>query len=149
MTQKEGVRVVLDTNQIVGAGTRWLDDGQSDSNHNLCRRILVRVAESHTGLYCGKVIGEYVEKLVDLNHPPSRIVKMIAYIMGAFETVEITTQAAPFAPTDPDDEIFLLCALDGRADYLVSDDHSLLNLKDSYSPPVIGGATEFCQTLGV
>jgi hypothetical protein len=95
VTQKEGIRIVLDTNQIVGAGTRWLEDGQTSSNNNVHRRILIRVAQSHKGLYCGKVIGEYLEKLVDLHHPPARIVKMVAYIMGAFNTVEITTLRLP------------------------------------------------------
>jgi predicted nucleic acid-binding protein len=148
VTQKESIRIVLDTNQIVGAGTRWLEDGQTSSNNNVHRRILIRVAQSHKGLYCGKVIGEYLEKLVDLHHPPARIVKMVAYIMGAFNMVEITTITAPYAPTDPDDEIFLLCALDGHADYLISEDRSLLNLKSNYSPFVIGCAAELSETLG-
>jgi uncharacterized protein len=143
------VRVVLDTNQIVGAGTRWLTDGGSAFNNNIHRRILVRVAESHTGLYCGKIIGEYLEKLVDNNHPNDRTIKMITYIMGAFEVVTIITNKAPCVPTDPDDEIFLLCALDGHADYLISEDHSLLNLKALFSAAIIGCAAELSKLLGV
>jgi hypothetical protein len=50
---------------------------------------LIRVAESHTGLYSGKVVGEYLEKLVDLWHPKERAVKMITYLMGAFSQVVI------------------------------------------------------------
>ena len=62
-------RVVLDTNQVVGAGTGWLDHGVPVPDKNVYRRVLIRVAETHTGLYCGKVVGEYLEKLVDLRHP--------------------------------------------------------------------------------
>lgn len=139
---------MLDTNQIVAAGTRWLDHGVPTPDKNACRRILIRVAEAHTGLYSGKVVGEYLEKLVDLGHPPERAKRMIVYIMGAFSQVAITTKAAPVPPSDPDDEIFLLCAIDGGAHYLVSEDQSLTSLKASYVKPVIGRSEELAATLG-
>lgn len=141
-------RVVLDTNQVIGAGTGWMDRGVPVPDKNACRRILIRVAESHTGLYCGKVVGEYLEKLVDLGHPRERTLKLMTYIMGSFTKVVITTRSVPVPPSDPDDEIFLLCAIDGDADYLVSEDHSLTNLKGSYARPVIGKSEELAATLG-
>jgi predicted nucleic acid-binding protein len=145
----QGFRVVLDTNQIIGAGTGWLDHGVPSPDPNIHRRILIRVAETHTGLYCGKIVGEYLEKLVDRGHPHERIRKMIAYIMGAFSQVKITTSSAPVAPSDLDDEIFILCALDGHADYLVSEDHSLTSLKPSYQKPVIDQAKGLATTFGI
>jgi predicted nucleic acid-binding protein len=145
--QNQCFRVVLDTNQVVGAGTGWLDHGIPSPDKNMCRRILIRVAESHTGLYCGKVVGEYLEKLVDLNHPRERALKLMTYIMGSFTRVTITTPYAPFSPSDPDDEVFLLCAIDGNADYLVSEDHSLTNLKTNYTKPVIGKSEELALAL--
>lgn len=148
MPQQQVFRVVLDTNQIVGAGTRWFDHGIPSPDHNLHRRILIRVAEAHAGLYCGKIIGEYLEKLVDLAHPSARSVKMIAYIMGAFSSVTITSKVAPHRPTDLDDEIFVLCAIDGLANYLVSEDRSLVNLKSNYSTFVIGRSAELARQLG-
>ena len=51
-------------------------------------------------------------------------------------------------PSDPDDEIFLICAIDGEADYLVSDDHDLRNLKSLYEKPVIGASEELAVPLG-
>jgi predicted nucleic acid-binding protein len=146
--QTQCFRVVLDTNQVVGAGTRWLEHGVPSPDNNSCRRILIRVAESHTGLYCGKVVGEYIEKLVDLGHPRDRTLKLMTYIMGSFTLVRITTVSPPFRPSDPDDEVFLLCAIDGNADYLVSEDHSLTNLKSSYSRPLIGKSEELAHVLG-
>ena len=110
--------------------------------------MLIRVAQSHTGLYCGKVVGEYIEKLVDLRHPPERILKLMTYIMGSFLSVTIKTVSAPICPSDPDDEVFLLCAIDGNADYLVSEDHSLTNLKVRYNKPVIGKSGELAHALG-
>ncbi len=111
--------------------------------------MLIRVAESHRGLYCGKIIGEYLEKLVDLSHPSERVQKMITYIMGAFTRVDITTTAAAVPPSGLDDEIFILCAIDGEAHYLVSEDKSLLELKDRYTQPIIGGSEEMAKVLGV
>jgi predicted nucleic acid-binding protein len=93
-------------------------------------------------------VGEYLEKLVDLGHPRDRTLKFMTYIMGSFIPVTITTLSAPVPPSDPDDEVFLLCAIDGNADFLVSEDHSLTSLRKSYSKPVIGKSEELAQPLG-
>ena len=146
--QNQSYRVVLDTNEVVGAGTGWMDHGRPVPDKNTHRRVLIRVAESHTGLYSGKVVGEYLEKLVDLGHPHERALKMMTYIMGAFSPVKITTKFAPVSPTDPDDEVFLLCAIDGNADYLVSEDKALTDLKASYTKPMIGKSEELAADLG-
>ena len=63
--------------------------------------------------------------------------RLLTYIQGAFAPVEVTSTAAPVPPSDPDDEIFLLCALDGDADYLVSEDDHLLKLRPHYERPLI------------
>ena len=143
------VRIVLDTNQIVGAGSRWLDSSASAVNANNHRRLLVCVAEEHSGLYCDEIIDEYLEKLLDRLHPPQRARKLIAYIMGAFIRVEVVSASAPVPPADPDDEIFLICALDGDADYLVSEDGDLLDLEANYERPVIGRCSEICSAFGI
>ena len=139
---KQPYRVVLDTNEVVGAGTGWLDYGVPAPDKNTHRRVLLRVAESHIGLYSDKIVGEYLEKLVALNHPKDRALKLMIYIMGAFLEVKVSTRNAPVQPSDPDDEIFLLCAIDGNADYLVSEDGHLMAIKASYTKPVIGNSVE-------
>ena len=141
------LRVVLDTNQIVGAGSRWLDNPAANPNDH--RRLLVRVAEMHTGLYCDRIIEEYLAKLLDRGHPANRAQRLATYIMGAFTIVEVTSSTAPVRPSDLDDEIFLLCSLDGNADYLVSEDSDLLDLKPSYPRPVIGKCSDLMGALGV
>jgi len=142
------LRVVIDTNQVIAAGTGWLDRGRPCPDPNTSRRVLIKVAEAHTGLYCGKIVGEYLEKLVDLKHPRDRSLKLITYLMGAFERAAITTKSAPHPPSDPDDEVFLLCALDGNADFLVSEDAALLALKAFYSRPQIGRCGDVAAPLG-
>ena len=145
----DGTRIVLDTNQIVGAGSRWLAGTTAAANANSHRTLLVRVAGEHCGLYCDEIIEEYLEKLLDRSHPPYRARKLITYIMGAFLRIEIVSPSAPVPPSDPDDEIFLICALDGDADFLVSEDRALLALKASYERPVIGRCSEILVALGV
>ena len=119
--RRNAKRVVLDTNQIVGAGTRWLVGDVPNANWNLHRRMLMHVANQHVGLYCEEIIDEYVEKLTTKRHPTDRIQKLLALLDGAFEVVGLTTTVPPTAPPDPDDAVFLLCCLDGKADYLVSE----------------------------
>lgn len=139
-------RVVLDTNQIVGAGTRWLDDPTANQNDH--RRLLAHVAAKHTGLYCTAMLREYVEKLLARGHPHERVSGLVALVHGAFEEVALTTRAAPFPPADPDDEVFVLCALDGDAGYLVSEDRALLVLDRHYAF-AIGRCVELLRELGV
>ena len=88
-------------------------------------------------------------KLLERRHPPDRARKLITYIMGSFVRIEIVSESAPIPPTDPDDEIFLICALDGDADFLVSEDRDLLDLKASYPRPVIGRCAEIVNALGI
>ena len=125
-------RYVLDTNQIVSAGTGWLDNPAPAPDPVCARRLLIHIARNETGLYCGKMVGEYLEKLIDRNHPPERASRLIQLLLGAFERVEIVTERAPHPPADADDEIFILCALDGNADYLISHDRALLEVGEHY-----------------
>ena len=69
--------------------------------------------------------------------------------MGSFTRIEIISESAPVSPIDPDDEIFLICALDGNADWLVSEDTDLLDLKASYRRPVVGLCAETIDSLGI
>ena len=147
MTGGGGVRIVLDTNQIVGAGSRWLVE--SVANANAHQRLLVHVAEKHRGLYCDGIVDEYLEKLLERHHPPERVRKLITYIMGSFTRIETVSESAPVPPIDPDYEIFLVCALDGDADWLVSEDSDLLALKASYPRPQIGRCGEIMNALGI
>lgn len=111
--------------------------------------MLVHVAAQHVGLYCSEIIDEYIEKLTSKGHPPDRIEKLLALLAGAFEEVGLTTTAPPVAPPDPDDAVFILCCLDGKADCLVSEDKGLLDLNTAYPSFAIGRCAELMDMLGV
>lgn len=125
-------RVVLDTNQIIGAGSKWIDS-ELIVESNKAVKLIKAVAEEHTGLYSGKIMGEYLEKLIDRGHPSDRVERYIGLLLGAFERVKVTSKQCSPMPSDLDDVIFLLCAIDGNANFLVSDDKHLLALKDDYT----------------
>ncbi len=142
-----GQRFVLDTNQIVGAGSRWLDvEVIVDPNPHL--RLLVHVATEQVGLYCDEIIDEYIEKLIERGSPEDRAKRLITYVRGTFEPVDIVTTQAPVPPADPDDEIFILCSLDGDADYLVTEDRDLLDIRASYGRPIIAPCAEVLLAVG-
>ena len=131
-----GRRCVLDTNEVVGAGSRWIQSGVPD-RPNPHLRLLLLVLRRHVGLYREDITREYARVLILQGSPPQRVASLIARIESAFERVPITATRAPVRPRDPDDEMFLLCALDGDADYLVSEDADLLDLKGHYVRPAI------------
>ena len=142
------VRVVLDTNEVVAAGSRWLDTGLPASGGNAHLRLLIVVATQHQGLYCDGIIDEYARVLLERRHPPERARRLIAYLQGAFASVEIVSTEAPTPPSDPDDEIFVICALDGDADYLVSGDKHLLALRPHYERPIVAQCANVLAALG-
>lgn len=150
MSSTESYRVVMDTNVIIAAGSQWVDaDDIKPESGKLAQELIYCVANNHTGLYCGAMMGEYLEKLIDLKHPKDRLLKLMTYLLGAFEQVSVTSTECDPAPTDEDDLIFLLCAIDGKAHYLVSSDKHLLALAASYDPPKIMSDTDVSGHLQV
>lgn len=143
-------RIVADTNLIIGAGSTWvMPQPPAPDPAKPLQRAVHRIAESHTGLLCDEIKAEYAAKLIDRNHPPERIERYMAYLVGAFEHVIVVSTSCHNPPSDPDDVIFVLCALDGRADYLFSADHAVLAVRGSYDPPKIRNHSECAHVLGI
>lgn len=142
------LRLVFDTNQIVGAGSRWLVPGAPQlAGPNRHLRLLLLTLREHTGLYCDEILDEYLTTLLERRHPSDRARMLVALIRGAFAEVRLATTTAPVPPRDPDDEVFLLCAIDGDADFLVSEDRDLLDLCAAYSRPVIASCSRVLEDL--
>lgn len=139
-------RLVLDTNRIVAAGSRWIEKGLP-GRPNCHLRILVLVLVRHRGLYTDAMLAEYSAKLIERGSPEDRVRRMVGDIANAFERVVVVSERAPAPPRDPDDEEFLLCAIDGDADYLVSEDNDLLSLRGEYSRPTIARCEEALPRL--
>ena len=147
MIMPSNFRVVLDTNTIIGAGTRWLAE-QPPRPVSMIQRLVYEVASSHVGLYCESILEEYVDVMRRRNHPEDRIARFIAFVIELFTNVNITTTVCHAPPYDPDDVIFIFCAIDGSADLLVSDDRHLLAVRNAYHPrPSIVRVPEACLHL--
>ena len=142
----DGVRIVLDPNQIVGAGSRWLDERVANANGH--RRPLVCVAQEHRGSTATESLTS-IRKAARTTSSPERARDLITYIMGSFARIAIVSESVPVPPLDPDDEVFLICALDGDAEWLVSEDTDLLDLKASCPRPQIGRCGEVMNALGI
>jgi uncharacterized protein len=126
-------QVVLDTNVVVGAGSRWLANDPPEPASPL-QRLVHCVAAQHVGLYCDDILEEYVDVLARRNHPQDRITRYIALIRKLFTPIAVTSTNCHTPPDDPDDLVFVLCALDGNADLLISDDGHLLKIRPAYQP---------------
>ncbi|KAF0218453.1 MAG: nucleic acid binding [Geobacteraceae bacterium] len=125
-------KIILDTNQILAAGSRWVDPLYHNSN-STAQELLRVIARSHRGMFCPKIMAEYVEKLLEKGHPKERVAKLIGLLLGAFEMVTVTSKTCSPVPADPDDVMFVLCAIDGAADFIVSSDKHLLDLDGAYA----------------
>ena len=99
--------------------------------------LIKEVFSNHDGLASSKIMAEYLEKLVDKGAKTELVSELIKRLLGAFEIIITTTTSCNPVPADPDDLKFLLCAIDGKAGILVSNDEDLLKLRVHYNPPKI------------
>jgi len=150
MSDPDRYRIVLDTNVIIGAGSRWvMPDPPAPLPAHFSSLIVHCVTTFHDGLICEDILLEYAEKLEFFKHPPARIARYLGHLILTCENVEIVQFYCDPRPADSDDTIFILCALNGKAHFLISEDHHLLGLKDAYDPPKIRTRAEMRQPLAI
>jgi putative PIN family toxin of toxin-antitoxin system len=85
----------------------------------------------------------------DFKWPEERVqnaVRIVARVAGKGIVIPRTTVHVVTA--DPDDNRILECAVDGKADVIVSNDHHLLDLKEYADIPIVAGV-DFRRTLGL
>lgn len=123
------MRIVIDT-KIWIAGLLW--NGKA--------RELLRLAEKGLLKFCmtyqmvlelEEVLSypRFQSRLAILGQSPA---SLTAIALGLSTTFEITRTGIPIVQTDPDDDIFLLCAVEATAAYVVTNDKHLLAL-NAYS----------------
>jgi putative PIN family toxin of toxin-antitoxin system len=132
--------VVLDTN-IIASATFW----RGKPAHCLEAWTLGKfnLAMSHP------ILTEYEEVIARLaaRYPKREPTDWLSAVRQAGHLFVPTP--FPMAIADPDDAMFLECAVAARADYLVTGDKGhLLNLKEAAGVPIIS-ASDFLRKLGV
>jgi len=132
------VRVVLDANQFISA---LLKPG---SNPDAIMRL---VREEKAVLLLSEAICDEILRVITYPKIRSRLNRSEEYLadfVGKLRAVAIITSGMmtldPLA-ADPDDTKYLACALEGNADFIVSGDHHLTDLKSFRGIRIVDAAT--------
>ncbi|MFC1840251.1 putative toxin-antitoxin system toxin component, PIN family [Thermodesulfobacteriota bacterium] len=120
-------RVVIDTNVLVSG---MLFNGVPG-------RLISLWKKKHIIPLCSKdIIDEYLRVLA---YPKFKLTdNEIEYLLTAeilpwFEPINVP-EGKPFIREDPPDDIFIWCAVKGKANYIISGDNHLLKMKNSPVP---------------
>lgn len=76
----------------------------------------------------------FESRLQLLEQTPSQLA---AYALQLSQAFDVTRSNKPIVTVDPDDDIFILCALEANAKYVVTNDRHLLALKVYGNIPII------------
>ncbi|MEI9893188.1 MAG: hypothetical protein WDN28_04575 [Chthoniobacter sp.] len=93
-------------------------------------------------LYSLDTLAEYAEKLLSRGITPMDVEAFVRLLVLHAEIVPVAFFHFRHYPVDPDDVIFLLCAVNGQASHLVSYDKHLLSLRPYYA-----GEITICEPL--
>ncbi len=116
------LRIVLDTNVLVSATIRngkprKLLQGGIDGKYQILSSM--------------GILGEISEVLQRPKFEMTRddVIRIVSALIEIVENVHVTSNLK-VASSDPDDDMLINTAHDGNADYIVSGDHDLLDLKE-------------------
>jgi putative PIN family toxin of toxin-antitoxin system len=115
------VRAVFDTNVLVAA---FAAEG-------ICSKILTRGRKKQFHLIACPIILEEFERVLIKKFSATRneARSALQIVSEAMHSIVLPSQSEQGVCRDPDDDAILACALEARADYLVTGDVDLLELK--------------------
>lgn len=133
------IRVVLDANQFVSALLK------TGSNPDV---IIGLVREERALLLMSEAICDEILRVLTYPRISRRLnasdddLRRFLSRLRSVATITAGTLVIPPLAADPDDTKYLVCAIEGKADFIVSGDHHLTDLK-SYQGIRIVGPAEF------
>jgi uncharacterized protein len=138
----ERLRVVLDTNVYIASFA--FPKGRTAVLWRAAREGRYRLLVSPA------IIQEMAGVLrADFGWEDDRVQKAIRRVCDvADDGIVVPSTTIRAVSTDPDDNRILECAMHGKADIIVSNDHHLLDLKAYGGVPIIAGV-DFRRTLGL
>lgn len=86
-------------------------------------------------------------RLQSVGVTPDELIDYVSQCATFFEPSPISPSDAPLVATDPDDDIFIHCALVAGASYLVSGDHHLLEMQHYAGIQIVTVHDFFAQVL--
>ncbi|MDU1095806.1 MAG: putative toxin-antitoxin system toxin component, PIN family [Clostridium sp.] len=125
------MRVVLDTNVFI--------DAFFGTNEN-CKLILRKEHNGEFNIIMSKEMNEELIRMIQSSMKKlemSEDEEAIVYRMlmrALFRTEKIEPKIKFTKCSDKDDNMFFACAIDGNADYIISRDHHIHNLKNADKP---------------
>lgn len=135
------IRAVLDTNIFVSAAL-------SQNPSSPTREVLDRWERNEfTLLICTPLAEEIVEKLINHSIEESLIRALVEALAQLAEWVELSSDTVEDLLADPDDNIIVACAVEGKANYLVTYDPHFDVLNGEYRDVKILKAIPFLQAL--
>jgi putative PIN family toxin of toxin-antitoxin system len=146
------IRAVLDTNVLV----RGLTRATGPSREILEALVAARAFQLVTSAEILGELGDVLQRPAFRRHvefTDFEIMRAIRGLRGVAQLVPGAYVELKAVPTDPDDDMVVACALEGGADYLVTDDRrDLLPLKvirmSGYRPVQVVTPRSFLRLLG-
>jgi uncharacterized protein len=120
------MRIVVDTNILI-SGTYWTGNSYKilkkvdEKEIELCISKEI-VEEYHETLKSDYITDKVIRKSLSTNEVAIKIINNAVFIVPSSKINEIKE--------DPDDNMILECAVEGKAEIIVSQDRHLLNLKE-------------------
>jgi uncharacterized protein len=115
------VHVVVDTNVLVSA---LIDNGKP-------RRLVLKLLEEHTVILSRQMLAELADVLArdKFSIQSSQVDRFLSSLVRKSKIVSAGSRFKVISE-DPDDDVVLNTAYNGKADYIVTGDRHLLSLKE-------------------
>ena len=135
------MKAVLDTNVLLSAFTK--PSGRLGALWNAAEKRRFQL------LISPAIVAEVAEKLREkFTWEESRILRQSKLMAKTGKRIIVPHFTLNVIPEDPDDNRILECAVEGKADLIVSGDRALLRLKSFQGIPIIR-PVDFLRTLGL
>ena len=110
------LRAVVDTNVFVSASLSKNANSPTREPRERWKRNEV------TLLICDQIAKELIEKLKERGIPPEEIIEQASALAASAEWVVVPEEKIEALLSDPDDNVVVACAVEGKANYLVTYD---------------------------
>ena len=135
------LRAVFDTNVFVSSS---LSKNANSSTRELLHRWK---NQEFTLVICNQIAKELIEKLLERGVNPDDVNEQVTALARAAEWVEIPEEKIEDILSDPDDNVVVACAVEGKANYLVTYDPHFDVLHGNYKGIKIVKAIPFLEVL--
>ncbi|MDI6770798.1 MAG: putative toxin-antitoxin system toxin component, PIN family [Anaerolineales bacterium] len=135
------IRAVLDTNVFVSSAL-------SKNPSSPTREVIDRWKRGEFMLLiCTSLADEVAEKLLDHSVDIEKVEALVKTLASLAEWVEVPTEKIEALLSDPDDNVVVACAVEGKANYLVTYDPHFDSLQGEYRGIKIVKAIPFLEVL--